>query len=96
MNLIEQLGGYEKAKGCLNTPTARESVKDELRSALLQYRREHGIFEVGDYYVYLKEWDGDLDILCKFKPSDWNDHLWNIGNMICHATDAEIKAGHRL
>ena len=96
MNLIEQLGGYDKAKECLNTPTARDSIKEELRAELLKYRRQHNIFEVGDYYVYLYEWDSDLDIVCKFNPSEWNDHLWNIRNMIRHATPEEIKAGRRL
>lgn len=52
MNLIEQLGGYEKAKLCLDTPTARECVKNELSSALLEYRRANNIFEVGDLVTH--------------------------------------------
>ena len=67
-----------------------------IRLLLLEHRRQHNIFEDGDYYVYLYEWDSDLDIVCKFNPSEWNDHLWNIKNMIRHATDEEIKAGRRL
>lgn len=108
MNLIEQLGGYECAKAEYNDPmyedgelytikaTGARFFKHNLTDELLEYRRQHNIFEVGDYYVYLYEWDSDLDIVCKFNPSEWGDHLWNIKNMIRHATDAEIKAGRRL
>ena len=106
MNLIEQLGGYEKAKAGLHRLKLEKKdlltcgdlvvVKSEIDAALLEYRREHNIFEVGDYYAYLYEWDSDLDIVCKFNPSEWGDHLWNIKNMIRHATDEEIAAGHRL
>ena len=64
--------------------------------AMLEYRRQHNIFEVGDYYAYLYEWDSDLNIVCKYNPSEWSDHLWNIKNMIRHATPEEIAVGHRL
>lgn len=103
MNLIEQLGGYEKAKECLNTPTARESVKDELRSALLQYRREHGIFEVGDKVV--SRLDGDEDwknAVCEILA--FHKKMAITTGFSCaihhydyrHATDEEIKVGRRL
>ena len=64
MNLIEQLGGYERAKekmdnivrtldNCelLGGGDAREGLYERLESidkALLEYRRQHNIFEVGD------------------------------------------------
>ena len=109
MNLIERLGGYEESKkilyGYKNFGWKTQAVEmhfgfgftiKDLDVALLEHRRQHNIFEIGDYYVYLYEWDSDLDIVCKFNPSEWNDHLWNIRNMIRHATDAEIKAGRRL
>ena len=107
MDLIWHLGGYEKAnaeyKGVKHLRDSAEVERGRvsfaigiLRQDLLEYRRQRNIFEVGDYYVYLYEWDSDLDIVCKFNPSEWNDHLWNIKNMIRHATDAEIKANHRL
>lgn len=101
MNLIEQLGGYETLKREYEEtlPLIQKGYKSKsmevIRLSLLKYRRQHNIFEVGDYYVYLYEWDSDLDIVCKFNPSEWSDHLWNIKNMIRHADDAEIKAGKR-
>ena len=109
MNLIEQLGGYELAKQVFDLvpkdgnsytvtrdDTGASFHSGEIFKALLKYRRQHNIFEIGDYYVYLYEWDSDLDIVCKFNPSEWSDHLWNIKNMIRHATPEEIKTGRRL
>ena len=68
MNLIEQLGGYEKAKEkrddishtldnseLLGGGDAREGLYERLESidkALLEYRRQHNIFEVGDKVVF--------------------------------------------
>lgn len=68
MNLIEQLGGYEKAKEkrddishtldngeLLGGGDAREGLYERLESidkALFEYRRQHNIFEVGDKVVY--------------------------------------------
>ena len=110
MNLIEQLGGYEKAldlfRGCpwdsgtVDVPNPRSKGMlrldlNDLGYELLEYRRQRNIYVVGDYYVYLYEWDSDLDIVCKYNPSEWSDHLWNIENMIRHATDKEIKQGYR-
>lgn len=110
-NLIEQLGGYEEAlklfKGCpwdsgtVDVPNPRSMGMLRLdlcglRFELLEHRRQHNIFEDKDFYVYLHDWDCDLNILCKFNPIDWGDHLWNIENMIRHATSEEIKAGRRL
>ena len=73
MNLIEQLGGYEKAnaeyKGVKHLRDSADIVVEcrrvvfavgILRQDLLEYRRQHNIFEVGDYYAYLYEWD-ELD-----------------------------------
>ena len=86
MNLIEQLGGYERAK-------------KELMDALLEYRRQHNIFEVGDKVVYVDDFMPDSVSVV----SEVNDRVWlNGNNAVCikeiikHATDAEIKAGRRL
>lgn len=100
MNLIEQLGGYDKAKHWdknrkIGSITA-DIYHNILALELLEYRRENNTFEVGDYYTYLYEWDSDLDIVCEYNPSEWGDHLWNIKNMIRHATDEEIEVGHRI
>ena len=102
MNLIKELGGYKTLKREYEEtlPLIQKGYKSKsmevIRLILLEYRRQHNIFEVGDYYAYLYEWDSDLDIVCKYNPSEWSDHLWNIKNMIRHATDAEIKTGHRI
>lgn len=74
MNLIEQLGGYEKAKekmdGICHTldnsellggGDAREGLYERLESidkALLEYRCAHNIFEEGDYIIH----DGELKV----------------------------------
>lgn len=98
MNLIEKLGGYETAyKFHLDRVNSHKTfIYDGLDKELLNYRRENNIFEVGDLYVYLNEWDSDFDNIFKFDKSEFADHLWNINSMIRHATDEEIKAGHRL
>ena len=102
MNLIEQLGGYDKAKECLNTPTARDCIKEELRAELLEYRRQHNIFEIDDYIIH----DGELKVFamwsgavegCAYIGYAYAEN----GEMahkdeFRHATDAEIKAGKRL
>lgn len=58
MNLIEQLGGYEAAKNYLaelQKIPMHEQTEDTIVSLpreLLEYRREHNIFEVGDIIAY--------------------------------------------
>ena len=106
MNLIEQLGGYDKAKECLNTPTARDSIKEELRAELLEYRRQHNIFEIDDYVV--NEHPDTIEAVFQVenltpklkKPKTLRCGRWGnypVGcNSVRHATDAEIKAGRRL
>ena len=51
MNLIEQLGGYEKAKEWYKDQDLRGNHTARIRHALLEYRRQHNIFEVGDKVV---------------------------------------------
>ena len=69
----------------------------------LEYRREHGIFEVGDKVVLIK---GKRALLVMFivevktrtlciKNRDGATIIFNKLH-IRHATDEEIKAGHRL
>ena len=43
MNLIEQLGGYDEAKKKY-TERPFELAWSDIGDALLEYRREHGIF----------------------------------------------------
>lgn len=103
MNLIEQLGGYEAAKA----EGEEWGFDDFLNNQLLEYRRQHNIFEVGDYFCYESKYlsndplDGDaykklnqldsIDFECGFVES-----ALKRGGIIRHATDAEIKAGKRL
>lgn len=100
MNLIEQLGGYEKAKECLNTKTARPCVIRELEVALLEYRRQHNIFEVGDKVVCgaLMDVSNDIFIIVEIKGQQLIfNNGWNIqSDLMRHATDEEIAAGRRL
>jgi hypothetical protein len=123
VNLIEQLGRYEDAKTkrdqinstlenseLLGGGDAKEGLYERLESieqALLEYRRQHNIFEVGDYFCYESKYlsndplDGDaykklnqldsIDFECGFVES-----ALKRGGIIRHATDAEIKAGKRL
>lgn len=104
MNLIEQLGGYERAKAFLNAASytmdelimmQRSGVRPQhVEKALLNYRRQHNIFEVGDKVVVKAHpfWPEDYMILTVEQEhiGKWYMSAWR------HATDAEIKAGKRL
>lgn len=101
MNLIEQLGGYDAAKEkstswLLNHGENWRNVKD---ATLLEYRRQHNIFEVGDY-VFHTVCNNPL-----LEKITWTDGVRIITNLagrstlietFRHATDEEIKAGKRL
>lgn len=136
MDLIERLGGYEKAKSIYkNRPqTSTHHFNDKyyenwnlgkwvrfdgdqcvdckkpdsgsvnlgiLGLMLLDYRRQHNIFERNDYVVNRDiKYSDELNIV-----SSSNDKaLWFFGKIyggfvksqFRHATDAEIKAGKRL
>ncbi len=67
MNLIEQLGGYEKAKAFLNAASytidelimmQRSGLRPQhVEKALLEYRRQHNIFEIDDLITHpLYDW----------------------------------------
>ena len=100
MNLIEQLGGYDEAKKILEEVKSRDHIyaqkfeKPALEQALLEYRRQHNIFEVGDKVVVKDHpfWPEDYVILTVEQEhiGKWYMSAWR------HATDAEIKAGKRL
>ena len=111
MNLIEQLGGYESAKeylANLEKIPMHEQTEDTLYwlpDMLLQYRRQHNIFEVGDKVVF-RECSGiggasDAIDLMTVKSIDafgvrMTNSLCPWAIQIRHATDEEIKAGKRL
>ena len=115
MNLIEQLGGYERAKDGLHRLKLEKKdlltcgdlvvVESEIDAALIEYRRQHNIFEVGDKVVF-RECSGiggasDAIDLMTVKSIDafgvrMTNSLCPWAIQIRHATDEEIKAGKRL
>ena len=97
MNLIEQLGGYEKAKEWHDENTDKEWVgiyhMPKLYLALLEHRRQHNIFEVGDLIVLLHtNYRSDVFALTKSFKEIYDEK----GMVYRHATDLEIQAGRRL
>lgn len=116
MNLIEQLGGYERAKAFLNAASytmdelimmQRSGVRPQhVEKALLEYRRQHNIFEVGDKVVFtdilnscvvtFESTETDpMQIVWLTYPDGTAGYVFHL-NKIKHATDEEIKAGKRL
>ena len=103
MNLIENLGGYESAKSKFRDNGSLHA--ERLKKALLEHRRQHNIFEVGDKVVF-RECSGiggasDAIDLMTVKSIDafgvrMTNSLCPWAIQIRHATDAEIKAGKRL
>lgn len=110
--LIEKVGGIEKAKehrdylidfgNEFNRPNKHEV--DKLNDALLKYRRENNIFEVGDVITF-----NDSDFIYRIDTRNQDGfHATTVHevkrciialfghNDIKHATPSEIKAGHRI
>ena len=85
MSIIDKLGGYSRAKNYLENELIHGYKKIQLKSELLEYRREHGIFEVGDKVV-----SDDSGMIMIFGDGC---EKWFC---LRHATPEEIKAGHRL
>ena len=110
MNLIEQLGGYDEAKEVLEKIKSRDHKyaqkfeKPALEQALLQYRREHNIFEVGDKVVLKSSRFGTHhDSVYTVKHINAIHRLFELccgwcgfSHSLQHATDEEIKAGRIL
>ena len=109
MNLIERLGGYEAAKEKYKTLSDSDmitigpiefSAKDYFEDELLEYRRQHNIFEVGDKVVKTHPKNIILwPVLGVYKNGgvwlDYKGFCWKPPR-VRHATDEEIKAGKRL
>lgn len=98
MNLIEKFGGYEKAKRELQLKEQNSVLQcciavtaEMIRDALLEYRRKHNIFEVGDLVVY-KHPIGVERVVSVIDEHLIPRFLWQIR----HATPEEIKANRRL
>ena len=108
MNLVERLGGYEKAKDHrdylidfgneFNRPNKYEVNK--INNALLEYRRQHNIFEAGDKVIKTHPKNTILwPVLGVYENGgvwlDYKGFCWKPPR-VRHATDAEIKACNRL
>lgn len=102
MNLIEHLGSYESAKRFTNGECSDGFDVKELRDALLEYRRQHNIFEPDDYIIH----DGELKVFAMWssavKGCAYIGYAYAEDGEVAHkdefrhATDEEIAAGHRL
>ena len=112
MNLIEQLGGYENSKCYLESCGDMDSIGGftplQIQEALLEHRRKRNIFEVDDLVVEISE-SPETSILKVIRMSEYlmvceNDSLnasYGVLNKkpsfyVRHATEEEIKVGHRL
>ena len=104
--VISYFGGYEKCKDILSQPNIGFIMNAEaLRRHMLEYRRQHNIFEVGDQ-VKAKDHQFGFDELFRIDDFFANDDGVNLAvlddgdcypiSFLEHATDAEIKAGKRL
>ena len=107
MNLIEQLGGYERAKHEFEMIKEMKLIyPGEIETndrLLLEYRRQHNIFEVGDkvvsrcadkeirIFTYQETIGRNILVKCKKGKGYCYPKKW-----FSHANDAEIKAGKRL
>ena len=112
MNLIEQLGGYERAKHEFEMIKEMKPIyPGEIETndrLLLSYRRQHNIFEVGDSVLpisnhsdqvyFLSDWYiEDLDFRYTTNSGSWGIIVKSLMDGAWrHATDEEIKAGKRL
>ncbi|MCU4326192.1 hypothetical protein KTH33_06215 [Acinetobacter johnsonii] len=103
MNLIEQLGGYEVVKGFYERAVNHGFKLIEIRDALIEYRRQHNIFEIGDKVVLISMSDNEVFEYTEYsKGLDLHffesEHNYGHAKLsdIRHATDEEIKAGKRL
>ena len=90
--VISDFGGYEKCKDILSQPNIGFIMNAEaLRRHMLEYRRQHNIFEVGDPII-----DACIgNSVIKYHGGYDNHENW-VSCFVRHATDEEIKAGRRL
>ena len=100
MNLIERLGGYEAAKNQAKDQSIGFLV--DINKTLLEYRRQHNIFEVEDSFVNYAD-DAiytalSIDQNNRMHGKSGDKNVWTyFGRFgLRHATDEEIKAGKRL
>ena len=107
--VISDFGGYEKCKDILSQPNIDFIMNAQgLRGHMLEYRRQHNIFEVGDRVVYRAlpherlfsvRFVGDDEIVVYELWDEMGAKTFTEKHPysdIDHATDEEIKAGKRL
>lgn len=107
MDLIEQLGGYERAKHEFQMIKEMKPIHPgEIETndrLLLEYRRQHNIFEEGDLcklstkhdyglYKFLRMRDGRIYLEDRLGFAEFGI----AASAVSHATDEEIQAGKRL
>lgn len=85
--MINSFDEYEAAKNQAKDKSIGFLV--DINNELLEYRRQHNIFEIGDLYVFTEKYSKQ-SVIHKV------DSLNSGKGCIRHATDAEIKAGHRI
>lgn len=98
-----------KLYGILRTELIQGIFKEDLVNSLLEYRRVNGIYEVEDKVVSINsafiEYQGvlNIDFINRFNLTLSDDCKGFEVNAICgwskiirHATEEEIKVGHRL
>ncbi|MEQ1411449.1 hypothetical protein [Acinetobacter indicus] len=105
MELIELLGGYERAKHEFEMikemkPIYPGEIETNNRP-LLEYRRQHNIFEENDKIVFVDNFmHGELMTVAWTRVGEvWMDDgakRCTELTMIRHATDDEIAVGHRI
>lgn len=106
-NLIEQLGGYEAAKRAIENGVLKDwapCTYEVARRELLEYRRANNIFEVGDWIFIAGTTDISQFIGYAHKGTHAELPQIKLNGVLysscfsawVHATDEEIKAGHRL
>lgn len=69
MDVLKQLGGYHNAKKFINGECADGFDVQNLRDALLEYRRANNIFEVGDKVIEITDYPSN-DVLTVKSISD--------------------------
>lgn len=100
--VISDFGGYEKCKDILSQPNIDFIMNAQgLREHMLEYRRQHNIFEAGDKVIGSKLFDDRIFEFQCYLPELSMAVISKDGaaiglNQLRHATDAEIKAGKRL
>ena len=99
--MINSFDEYEKAKSKLRDNGSLHA--ERLKKALLEYRRQHNIYEIGDKIVSTldgsEDWKNAIcEILAFYKKMAITTgfscaiHHYDYR----HATDEEISAGHRI